>query len=203
MQRAIKISTVLYRNNLKRILPNQGGRLVYFNIIQMSWLGCICSPGSVGKSPCCLMVAASISRGHGDPSDAEAGTQQRATASTTAASQAGPRIDRPLHRKPNGIPTGSIANKSESSPSNNNIGCTKQLQLKQILEPINPPTLPNASCSQMYFRHKRFKLPWHNTRTALTTLFGKNNSYPVRKQHRHKKSWISIVLYFFFLMFVF
>ncbi|XP_011307068.1 calcium/calmodulin-dependent protein kinase type 1 isoform X2 [Fopius arisanus] len=140
--------------------------------------------GSSGKSPCCLMVAASISRGHRHTSDAEAGTQQWTTSATGAGIL---RTDRPLHRQSNGIQRGSGPDKSESSPSD--VGNTKYIQLKQIIEPpINPTTLPNASCSQLYFRHKRFKLPWHNTRTAITTLFGRNTSYPVRKQHRHKKS---------------
>lgn len=132
------------------------------------------------------MVAASISRGNRHPSDAEVGSQQWTTTAAAAGQTAGiPRIDRRLHRQSHGIQTRSVANdKSELSPPNIT-STTQYIQLKQILEPpINSAILPNASCSQMYFRHKRFKLPWHNTRTAITTLFGRNTSY----QHRHKKS---------------
>lgn len=143
-----------------------------------------CSPGSVGKSPCCLMVAASISRGHGHSSDAAAGPQQRSSA-------AGPRVDRPLYRQPHAA-AGSIASQPQSSSQNP--GANDQLQLKINSEP--PISLPNLVASNppfqgvpsspLYLRNKRFKL-WGNTRTALSTLFQSNVSY-LRRHRKHKKS---------------
>lgn len=148
-----------------------------------------CSPGSVGKSPCCLMVAASISRGHGHSPDATASPQQRSTA-------AGPRVDRPLHRQPHAA-AGSIASQPQSSSQNP--GATDQLQLKINSEPPTP--LPNMvasnspfqsapTSSPLYLRNKRFKL-WGNTRTALSTLFQSNVLY-LRRHRKHKKSWKSL-----------
>ena len=171
----------------------------------------VCSPGSVGKSPCCLMVAASISRGYGHTSDAATGAEQRpaatattaattaAAAATTATAATGPRIDRPLHRQPN-VATRSVASQSQQSSPSNRIPA--HLQLKQIIEPqrstanllapISPTlaTLPNNT--QLYLRNKRFRL-WGSTRTALSTLFRTNVSY-LRRQRKQKKSWISFII---------
>ena len=145
-----------------------------------------CSPGSVGKSPCCVMVAASISRSHGHSSDATTGSQQRTTA-------AGPRVDRPLYRQPHAA-TGSITT-TQSQSSSQNPGASDHLQLK--INPEPPSSLPNlvasnpsfqgTPSSSLYLRNKRFKL-WGNTRTALSTLFQANVSY-LRRQRKHKKSW--------------
>ncbi|XP_051164923.1 calcium/calmodulin-dependent protein kinase type 1 isoform X2 [Leptopilina boulardi] len=153
--------------------------------------------GSIGKTSCCLMVAASISCGHGHQADATFGTQQRTStsaAATTAAARH--RVDRPLHRQPHAA-TGSI----QSQSSSQNIGTTDQLQLKINSE--SPTLLSNlvatnshhhhhhphfqgATSSPLYLRNKRFKL-WGNTRTALSTLFQSNVSY-LRRQRKHKKS---------------
>ncbi|XP_043282627.1 calcium/calmodulin-dependent protein kinase type 1 isoform X2 [Venturia canescens] len=167
--------------------------------------------GSVGKSPCCLMVAASISRGYGHPSDATNGPKQRSSAATEAAATAaattaaaaattttaaGPRIDRPLHRQPN------VTNRTvlitSPPPSQSNNRDNNVLQIKDIKEsPRSTPNLlaaaaasPNLSTlptnTQLYLRNKRFKL-WGNTRTALSTLFRTNVSH-LRRQRKHKKS---------------
>lgn len=135
-----------------------------------------CSPGSIGKTSCCLMVAASISRGHGHQADATIGSQQRTSAART-------RVDRPLHRQPH-------------AAAGQNIGTTDQLQLKINSEPPTTTTLSNlvaanppfqgATSSPLYLRNKRFKL-WGHTRTALSTLFQSNVSY-LRRQRKHKKS---------------
>lgn len=138
-----------------------------------------CSPGSIGKTSCCLMVAASISCGHGHPADATFGSQQRAPSTATTTTR--PRINRPLYRQHHAA-AGSIQHQSSSQ----NIGTTDQLQLKINSE--SPATLSNlvASNAPLYLRNKRFKL-WGNTRTALSTLFQSNVSY-LRRQRKHKKS---------------
>ncbi|XP_043478536.1 calcium/calmodulin-dependent protein kinase type 1 isoform X2 [Leptopilina heterotoma] len=134
--------------------------------------------GSIGKTPCCLMVAASISRGHGHQADATIGPQQRTSAART-------RVDRPLYRQPH-------------TAAGQNIGTTDQLQLKINSEPPTTtattlsnlvaaiPPFQGATSSPLYLRNKRFKL-WGNTRTALSTLFQSNVSY-LRRQRKHKKS---------------
>lgn len=158
------------------------------------------------------MVAASISRGYGHPSDATNGPKQRSSAATEAAAAAataaaattaaataaaGPRIDRPLHRQPN-VTNRTVLIKSQPSPQSNNRD-NNVLQAKDIKEsPRSTPNLlatasPNLSTlptnTQLYLRNKRFKL-WGNTRTALSTLFRTNVSH-LRRQRKHKKSWIS------------
>ncbi|XP_076681651.1 calcium/calmodulin-dependent protein kinase I isoform X1 [Andrena cerasifolii] len=145
--------------------------------------------GSVGKSPSSLMVAASLSRGDGDKTDATAGAQQRPAAA------AGPRVNRPLQRQPHAVPR-SIAIKHQ--PVHSNGAAAEQPKLKQILEPPLPmssrPPAPEdhpapvtiPPCTPLYLRNKRFKL-WGSTRTALSTLFQTNVSY-LRKQRKHKKS---------------
>ncbi|XP_015602301.1 calcium/calmodulin-dependent protein kinase type 1 isoform X2 [Cephus cinctus] len=107
--------------------------------------------GSVGKSPCCVMVAASISRGHGYTSDAAVGAQQRPTA-------AGTRIDRPLQRQPaprtiptqpqqpSSPPTATAAaattTTTTTTTTTQSPGATiDQLQLKHT--PVPPTSLPN------------------------------------------------------------
>ncbi|XP_012277318.1 calcium/calmodulin-dependent protein kinase type 1-like isoform X2 [Orussus abietinus] len=146
--------------------------------------------GSVGKSPCCLMVAASVPRGHGDPPDAAAGPQQRPAAP-------GPRTDRPLHRPLHRQPHAAPRPQPPQPPADPERPKLKSAPLplplpvplplpspgpapKSRALPVSPPGSP------LYLHNKRFRL-WGDTRTALSTLFRANVSY-LRKQRKHKKS---------------
>ncbi|XP_034940143.1 calcium/calmodulin-dependent protein kinase type 1-like isoform X2 [Chelonus insularis] len=148
--------------------------------------------GTVGKSPCCLMVAASISRGHGDSSDAEAGAQQ-----WTSTAAAGLRNDRVLCRQSKINEVRPVSCQSYSSSSK--VRSTNKHLLQKNLDPkrstVNMPPISIASNSsqlstayrsQLYFRNKRFQLLWADTRTAFTTLFRKNTNYLKRKKRLHK-----------------
>ncbi|KAK0168909.1 hypothetical protein PV327_002666 [Microctonus hyperodae] len=167
--------------------------------------------GPVGKSPCCLMVAASISRGYGHTSDAEVGAEQwKSNAAATSPSSSPsatpiatrPRIDRPLHRQPKVITNRAVASQSNSLSSKHG-HVEKHMQLKQNYDSVRLTTnhhiqpittiasettsLSVAPCIDTKTCLRK-KMPWANTRTALTTLFRKNTNYPNKKQRRHTKN---------------
>lgn len=124
---------VLYRSNLKRILPSRDGRLVSpidYYIVNP----CIFAHREPGISPC-LMVAASVSRSHGHTSDATVSTKQR-----PAAAAGGYRLDRPFQRQPHAVPR-AIADQLQ--PAHGAAGAVvasleQSQQLKQTREQTSP-----------------------------------------------------------------
>lgn len=166
--------------------------------------GCVYLPGPVlGKSPSCLMVAASISCGHGDTSDAETGAQQwsapaAATAATTAAAAPaapGHGNDRVLHRQSKVITNRSNNCQSYSSASKVRQHSNKYQQHQQQLRlrvnynsvqsTAESHPISTAWRSQLYFRNnKRFQLFWADTRTALINLFQKNAKYLKKRKQQ-------------------
>lgn len=153
-------------------------------------------------SPSCIMVAASVSCGNGNTTDATTGAKQRPAATATG----GHRHDRPLQRQPHGTRT--IANQLQSAHcatgTVDGLQQSQQQQLKQALEQQTTPLLTvsslmvtnlttshsipitSADHSPLCMRNKRF-MSWGSTRTALSTLF-RDNMSQLRKQRKHKKS---------------
>ncbi|XP_057324113.1 calcium/calmodulin-dependent protein kinase type 1 isoform X2 [Microplitis mediator] len=160
----------------------------------------------LGKSPSCLMVAASISCGHGDTSDAETGAQQwsapaaATAATTTTAAAAAPAApghgnDRVLHRQSKVITNRSNACQSYSSASKVRQHSNKYQQHQQQLRlrvnynsvqsTAESHPISTAWRSQLYFRNnKRFQLFWADTRTALINLFQKNAKYLKKRKQQ-------------------
>ncbi|KAK0075429.1 hypothetical protein PV326_011601, partial [Microctonus aethiopoides] len=113
-----------------------------------------------------------------------------------------PRIDRPLHRQPKVIANRTIASQSNSLSSKHG-HVEKHMQLKQNYDSVRLTTnhhiqpmttiatettsLSVAPCIDTKTCLRK-KMPWANTRTALTTLFRKNTNYPNKKQRRHTKN---------------
>ncbi|XP_046619292.1 calcium/calmodulin-dependent protein kinase type 1 isoform X1 [Neodiprion virginianus] len=157
--------------------------------------------GPVGMSPCCLMVAASVSRDYGHPSDATASAQQ-----WPSAAEGCPRFDRPFlqWKQFNAAAPRSIVRqskyKSSSTTAQSSVRTVDKLQLKPMLEEVQqsnvvpallvlatPVTPLSLNDSKIYHRSKRFKLLWCSTRSALSTLFPAKISH-LRKHKKCKKS---------------
>ncbi|XP_046425572.1 calcium/calmodulin-dependent protein kinase type 1 isoform X5 [Neodiprion pinetum] len=157
--------------------------------------------GPVGMSPCCLMVAASVSRDYGHPSDATASAQQ-----WPSAAEGCPRFDRPFlqWKQFNAAAPRPIVRqskyKSSSTTAQSSVRTVDKLQLKPMLEEVQqsnvvpallvlatPVTPLSLNDSKIYHRSKRFKLLWCSTRSALSTLFPAKISH-LRKHKKCKKS---------------
>lgn len=125
----------------------------------------------------CVMIAASVPRGHGHTSDATAGAGQRPAA---AAATGGHRLDRPLRRQPHAI---SIAGRLQ--PAHGAIATLEQSQqLKETRERLLAvsslmftnltshfiPITPANYSPPLYMCNKRFKLCAATTHAPLCPL---------------------------------
>lgn len=161
-------------------------------IFKIFLIVCVCSPGPVGKTSSCLMVAASVPCRDGHTPNAEVGAEQWPTAAAAAAAPAVARINRPLcpgesFGAPGAVPTVEPEQPSQGARTTNDIQLKDASSLLARSSPP-PPRFTNIITQQyspIYLPNKRFKL-WRSTRTALSVFFRDNVPY-VRRQRKCKK----------------